>query len=209
MITLYDYAPSPHCVRVRAALALASLAHRKVPIDLDGDQRRPTFRALTPFGTVPVLTDGKAVLAQSYAALLWIGERRPPLLGRGATRARVLTWIAAAATELDPPVRRAYDLAYFEKGGRRHLDGALSALRDVLVQLEATRAHDDAPWVAGKSVTLADVALLPSFWLLADLVDDFAVKLPPRRWPWWTSWYARLRARPEIARVLAEADADT
>jgi glutathione S-transferase len=154
-----------------------------------------------------VLTDGKAVLAQSYAALLWIGERCPHLVGQGATRARVLGWIAAAATELDPPVRRAYDLAYFQKGGRRQLPGALAELRALLLRLETARAGDRQPWAAGKTLTLADVALLPSFWLVADLVDDFAAQLPERRWPWWTSWYARLRARPEIARVLSEADA--
>jgi glutathione S-transferase len=206
MMTLYDYAPSPHCVRVRAALALAGCDYRKVSLTLDGDQRRPAFRALTPFGSVPVLVDGKAVLAQSYAALSWIGECYPQLLGKGPMRARVLSWMAAAATELDPPLRRAYDLAYFQKGGRRHVDGALVELRDVLVRLEAARAGDHQPWVAGKTLTLADVALLPSFWLLADLVDDFGPKLPQRRWPWWTRWYARLRARPEIARVLAETE---
>jgi glutathione S-transferase len=204
MLTLYDFAPSPHCVRVRVALALGGLRYHKVSLQLDGDQRRPAFRKLSPFATVPVLVDGRATLAQSYAALSWIGDRCPRLVGRGPARARVLTWLAVAATELDPPIRRAYDLAFFEPRGRAARDAALDDVRAMLTRLEA--AHGRARWAAGPTPTLADAALFPSFWLLDDLVEDFGAKLPRRRWPRWDDWYRRFRARPEVARVIAEAD---
>jgi hypothetical protein len=55
--------------------------------------------------------------------------------------------------------------------------------------------------------TLADAALLPAFWLLRDLTDDFPRRLPLRRWPRWIAWYERMRARADVAAVLADADA--
>jgi glutathione S-transferase len=197
MLTLYDFPPSPHCVRVRLALSLGGLEYRKVAMRLDGDQKSATFRALSPFGTVPVLVDGKTSIAQSYAALAWIGDRAEALLPRrGAGRARVLAWVAAAATELDPAVRAAYDEAYFaKKRDAKRVAVAVGALRAAMDRLERAREADGrGPYVAGTKPTIADAAVFPSLWLAKD-------------WPRWAEWFARMNARAEVAKVIAEAEA--
>jgi glutathione S-transferase len=211
VLTLYDYAASPNCVRVRLALALASLRHRTVAMTLEGDQDRPAFRALSPLGTVPVLVDGSTAVPESYAALLWIGGKRPALLPRGgARRARVLFWLAVAATEVDPAVRRAYGEAYFTRPrDAKRVAAAARALAAVLDRVEKARASaGSARFVAGSAPTIADAAILPAFWLVRDLAEEAPRVLRMERWPRWSEWYARMTARPEVARVLADADAD-
>jgi glutathione S-transferase len=211
VLTLHDYAASPNCVRVRLALALAQLRHRTVPMTLEGDQDRPAFRALSPLGTVPVLVDGSTAVPESYAALLWIGGKRPSLLPRtGARRARVLFWLAAAATELDPAVKRAYAEAYFTRPrDPKRITAAVRQLAATLDRIEKARAAAPSTrFVAGAAPTIADAAIFPAFWLVRDLAEEAPRVLRMERWPSWQAWYARMTARPEVARVLAEADAD-
>jgi glutathione S-transferase len=205
MLTLHDYPQSPHCVRVRIALQLAGLRYRTIAVDLDGDEKKKRSLELTPFGTIPVLVDGRVVIGQSYAAIQWIGEKKPALLGTGANRALVLSWIAASATEIDPPIRRAYDVAFFAGRKGKVLEEALDDVRDALDRVEKARAR--TRFVAGDRPTIADAAIFPAFWLLQDLADDFARRLPRRRWPRWHAWYQRMLAHPAVAQVIAETEA--
>jgi glutathione S-transferase len=194
---------------VRLALALGGVKHQLVDMKLDGDQRAPKFRALTPFGTTPVLVDGKTVVAQSYAALQWLGDKRPSLLPRtGAARARALTWVAASATELDPAVARAYQAAFFtKKPDSQVVDAALTKVREAVDRLEkALAAQGKSPYLAGRAPTIADAAAFPSFWLLQDLADDFPKRVAMKRWPLSAAWYARMKERDEVKAVLARAE---
>jgi glutathione S-transferase len=211
VITLYDYAASPNCVRVRLALAFAGLRYRKVRMSLEGDQKRPAFRALSPLGTVPVLVDGRTAVPESYAALLWIAGKRPALLPRaGASRARVLFWLAASATEVDPAVSRAYAEAYFTRPrDDRRVAAAVRTIVGVLDRIERARASGGARrYVAASSPTVADAAIFPALWLLRDLAAEAPRVLRFDRWPSWNAWYETMIARPDVAGVLADADAD-
>jgi glutathione S-transferase len=180
---------------------------------LDGDQTRPAFRTVSPLGTVPVLVDGtgskRLVIPESYAALVWLGERHERLLPRiPAARARTLMWLAAAATVVDPPIRRAYDEAFFTtRPARPVLSRAFDEIRDALDRVDRAVARQRQPFLAGASPTIADAGMVPSLWLLADLIDDYPRRLPRKRWPALHAWYDRTRARPDVAAVLAAGDA--
>ena len=69
----------------------------------------PAFLEINPAGKLPVLVDGDAVLTESIAIVLYLGEKYPErgLLptGRGQ-RAEVDRWILFAATELEQPLWR-------------------------------------------------------------------------------------------------------
>jgi glutathione S-transferase len=54
------------------------------------------------------------------------------------------------------------------------------------------------PWATGETFTLADCAALPALFYA-----DYAVKLDA--WPALRAYLDRLKARPSVARVLAEA----
>jgi glutathione S-transferase len=211
VITLYDYAASPNCVRVRLALALAGLCYRRVRMTLEGDQKRQAFRRISPLGTVPVLVDGRTAVPESYAALLWIGGKSPALLPRaGARRGRVLFWLAVSATEIDPVVARAYAEAYFVRPrDERSIATSIRKIVGLLERIEVARATARRErYVAASSPTIADAAVFPALWLLRDLAEEAPRTLRFERWPAWREWYEMMADRPDVAGVLAEAEAD-
>ena len=64
---------APHMV-----LLAADATFEMRTIDLfAGEGRTPAFRQLSPFGTVPVLEDGEAVIPETGAILLHVAERFP------------------------------------------------------------------------------------------------------------------------------------
>ena len=103
---LHDYWRSSASYRVRIALALKSIAHQRVVVDLvAGDQRTPAHLALNPQGLVPALEIDGLVLTQSLAILDYLDETRPapPLLPAApAARARVRAIALAVACEVHP-----------------------------------------------------------------------------------------------------------
>ena len=76
-------------LRARWALEEAGLPYRTRLLE-QGDQDRPEYRALQPFGQVPILEEDGFVLFESGAIVLHIGERSETLLPKdaGAQRPR-------------------------------------------------------------------------------------------------------------------------
>src|ERR1700675_4173940 len=73
-------------LRARWALEEAGLPYRTRLLEV-GDQDKPDYRALQPFGQVPILEADGPVLFESGAIVLHIGERSE-VLGRDRTRTR-------------------------------------------------------------------------------------------------------------------------
>src|SRR3954451_3905016 len=66
-------------LRVRWALEEAGLPYRTHLLE-QGDQDKPEYRALQPFGQVPILDEDGRVLFESGAIVLYIGEPSETLL---------------------------------------------------------------------------------------------------------------------------------
>src|SRR5712692_11942441 len=107
---LYHF-PSPNPQKVTFALSELGLEYEMVPVDLaKGEQRKPEFLAVNPFGRVPVLVDGDLTLPESQAILAYLGEKTGRLWpGSIAGRADALRWLFFLAQELSPPTT---DLAF-------------------------------------------------------------------------------------------------
>src|SRR5262245_47323926 len=91
-------------LRVRWALEEAGLPYR-TRLLAQGDQDGPDYRALQPFGQVPVFEEDGFVLFESGAILLHIGERSEALLPKDPrARARATQWLIAALNSIEPPV---------------------------------------------------------------------------------------------------------
>jgi glutathione S-transferase len=82
-----------------------------VPVDLtNGEQAQPSFRALNPFGRVPVFVDGDLTLWESHAILAYLGEKTGKLWPSDAAgRAQALKWLFFLSQHIPPP---ATDLAF-------------------------------------------------------------------------------------------------
>src|SRR5690348_2760791 len=91
-------------LRVRWALEEARLPY-KVRLLEQGDQNKPEYRALQPFGQVPIFEENGLVLFESGAIVLHIAERSGALLpAEPAARACAVQWLVAALNSVEPAV---------------------------------------------------------------------------------------------------------
>jgi len=103
---LYEYGRS-RSTRCHWMLAELGLEYETVTVDLSkGEQRRPEFLAINPYGKVPVLVDGDAVVTESAAICTWLAERSPDkkLIPPEGTldRAHYYQWTFFCMAELEP-----------------------------------------------------------------------------------------------------------
>jgi glutathione S-transferase len=91
-------------LRVRWALEEAGLPYTTRLLD-QGEGDKPEYRALQPFGQVPIFTEDDFVLFESGAIVLHIGQRSEVLLPKdAAARARATQWLIAALNSIEPSV---------------------------------------------------------------------------------------------------------
>lgn len=89
-------------LRVRWALEEAGLPYRSRLL-VQGDQDKPEYRALQPFGQVPIIEDDGVVLFESGAILLHIGAKSETLLPKDPlAQARATQWLIAALNSVEP-----------------------------------------------------------------------------------------------------------
>jgi len=89
-------------LRARWALEEAGIPYKTRLLAL-GDQDKPDYRALQPFGQVPILQDGDFTLFESGAIVLYIGERSETLLPKDPlARAHATQWLIAALNSIEP-----------------------------------------------------------------------------------------------------------
>src|SRR5262249_61772265 len=101
-------------LRARWALEEAGIPHKTRLLAL-GDQDKPDYRALQPFGQGPILQDGDFTLFESGAIVLYIGERDETLLPKDpVARAHATHWLTAARNSIEPVlmIRALIDLLY-------------------------------------------------------------------------------------------------
>jgi glutathione S-transferase len=101
-------------LRVRWALEEAGLPYRSRLL-AQGDQNKPEYRALQPFGQVPIFEEDGEVLFETGAIVLHIGERSETLLPKEAkARARATQWLIAALNSIEPHIMNVAALMFYE-----------------------------------------------------------------------------------------------
>lgn len=158
-IRLHRFALSGHCHRVELLLSLLELPYETIDVDLaGGEQRRPPFLALNPFGQVPVIEDGTVVVADANAILTYLAQSYAGdrfRLDTPALLAEQQRWFSVAAGPLDEGPATARAMCLFGRAGDRERPRARAhALFRVLDAHLAPR-----PFLLGSALTLADLAL--------------------------------------------------
>jgi len=147
-------------LRVRWALEEAGLPYRTRLLE-QGDQDKPEYRALQPFGQVPILQEGDFVLFESGAIVQYIGERSDALLPKDArARARAIQWLISALNSIEPFVMNValIDLFYAdEQWAKLRRPGAVEF---VLRRLSAlSKSLGDKPFLDGERFTAGDLVM--------------------------------------------------
>ena len=156
---LYTFALSGHAHRAHLFLSLLGLDFELEEVDLArGAQKAPDFLALNPFGQVPVLVDGEAVIADSNAILVYLARRYGndswlPQDALGA--AAVQRWLSVAAGEIASGPATARIINLFKRP--QDPADAIARAHRILGLIDSALAGRS--WIAAAAPTIADVAL--------------------------------------------------
>jgi glutathione S-transferase len=183
-------------LRVRWALEEAGLPYRTRLLE-QGDQDKPDYRALQPFGQVPILEEDGLVLFESGAIVLYIGERSDTLLPQdSAARALAIQWLVAALNSIEPFVMNVVliDLLYAnEEWAKLRRPGALQFLQRRLSQL--SNSLGEKPYLGGNRFTAGDLMMTT---VLRAVNHTDIVARDPRL----TAYIERCTSRPAFRRAL-------
>lgn len=184
-------------LRVRWALEEAGLPYQCRLLE-QGDQDKPEYRAMQPFGQVPILEEDGLVLFESGAIVLHIGARSDSLLPHDpAARARATQWLIAALNSIEPYVMNValIDLFYKdEEWAKLRRPGAVAFVQKRLAAL--SKSLGDKPFLDGQRFTAGDLMMATVLRILhhTDIVSSDA-RL--------AAYVARCTARPAFERALA------
>jgi glutathione S-transferase len=159
-IILHGARLSGHSHRAELMLNLLGLNYEFRQVDLAaGEQRRPEFLRLNPFGTVPVIEDGKIVVADSVAVLVYLARKYDPaqswLPEEPLAAAQVQRWLSVAQGDVFNGPCKARLAKVF--GMSFDHSQAVTVAQRLLKILDAHIAL--SAFFTGATPTLADVAL--------------------------------------------------
>jgi glutathione S-transferase len=196
-IRLHMAARSGHAHRVKLFLTMLELPFEAVEINMAaGDNRKPEFLAISPFGQVPVIEDGDIVLFDSNAILVYLAKRYGDsswLPDDPVGAAAVQRWLSLAAGQIfyGPCVARLVSV-FGAKFDHENAKKIAVALFDVI---EAE--FRDKPFAAGQQPTIADVA---AYAYIAHAPEG-GISLDP--YPNLRNWLRRIEALPRFVPMPA------
>ncbi|MGH7932190.1 MAG: glutathione S-transferase family protein [Candidatus Binataceae bacterium] len=195
---LYDFLPCPFGQKVRIVLAEKGLSYDLVEVDLaQGEQRKPDFLRLNPFGKVPVLVDEDTTIYDSTVILEYLEDEYPeppvlPAVGSSALRAKARLWEDFADTSFTPQVGQLMGEVSKPEAERdpARLQRLQKAVERVLDYLNHELQGQD---YLASQFSIADIGFAPRLLVLRDLGID-----PGLSRNHVDAWIRRLLERPSI-----------
>jgi len=189
-------------LRARWALEEAGLPYQTRLLE-QGDQDKPEYRAMQPFGQVPILEEDGVALFESGAIVLHIGERSETLLPKEAGgRARAMQWLMAALNSIEPFIMNVASIDLFyakEEWAKLRRPGAVDFVRRRLSAL--SQSLGDKAFLDGDRFTAGDLMMTTVLRILnhTDIISaDMRL----------AAYVERCTARPAFKRALAAQIAD-
>jgi glutathione S-transferase len=201
-ISAFDWVPpfargQVRDLRVRWALEEAGLPYRTRLLE-QGDQDKPDYRSLQPFGQVPIFEQDGFVLFETGAIVLHIGEKCDTLLPREpVARARATQWLIAALNSIEPFVMNVAVIDLFYKEQEWAKLRRPSAVQFVERRLAAlSKALGEKSYLDGECFTAGDLMMTTVLRILrhTDIVTS------DQRL---AAYVERCTARPAYQRALA------
>lgn len=199
----------------------------------------PEYLKLNPDGVVPTLVHDGVAIHNSFVIMEYVEDMFPEMPLRPSNpleraKMRLWTWtaddvhhsvitlthsrnLAQPSKALTPTdIERIY--AAMTVPARRErwhrtvthgfdpadIDAALDQISHIMGRLDDALA--DGPWIVGESYSLADIAMLAIVHRLDELTPELVA---PAARPRVADWYRRMRARPQVAKVYTQGEAET
>lgn len=170
-ITLFDYARSSACYRVRIALNLAGLTYDKVPVNLlTGEHKAETHKERNPQGLVPVLAIDGVQLTQSLAIIDYLNASRGLQLlpDDNALRAKIQALAYSLTIDIHPVCNLGvanYAMEISGGGKDARIAWMQHFIRPGLLAFEALLADlFPSPYSAGEQPGLAEICMIPQLY---------------------------------------------
>jgi glutathione S-transferase len=190
MMTLYEFALSGNCHKIRLMLSLLGLDYRSVVVNgSERQQKSVDFLSMNPFGQVPVLTDDDVIVRDSQAILVYLARKygnEQWLPNEATALAEVAAWLSTAANEVSMGPNRLrlhykFGRAINSEESRQTAINLLNILQGRLEKYE---------WLATDHLTIADIAIYPYIALAPE------GRLDLESYPAVTGWVSRIQALP-------------
>ncbi|MBY0569465.1 MAG: glutathione S-transferase family protein [Hyphomonadaceae bacterium] len=182
-------------LRPRWALEEAGLPYQTRLLKM-GEQDTAEYRALQPFGQVPIFQEDGVTLFETGAIVLHIGERSEALLPKDpVARAHATQWVIAALNSIEPFVLQValIDLFYKdEEWAKLRRPGAAEFAQKRLTGL--ANALGDKAYLDGERFTVGDLMMSSVLRILPALTNEHANL---------KAYVERCTARPAFQRALA------
>ncbi|MES1923967.1 glutathione S-transferase family protein [Salinisphaera sp. T31B1] len=175
---------SGNCLKVKWVADHLRLPYDWVPVDiLTGETRSAAFRAINPFGQVPVVefADGHT-LTQSNAIICHLARGSVLVPAEAFERARMLEWLFWEQYSHEPAIAvRRFEKHFMHKADDEIEPRLFERGHLALAHMNTTLTYRD--WLAGGDwITLADIALLAYTRLAHEGGFDLAAYNAIRHW---------------------------
>ena len=190
MISLYEFALSGNCHKVRLMLSLLGQEYRSVLVSgQQKEHKSAEFLSKNPFGQVPVLQDHETIIRDSQAILVYLARTYGVeywLPQAPAAMAEVIAWLSTAANEV---TRGPNALRANHKFGRAINQLEAEIIYDSLLDVLQTQLHQQT-YLVGDQPSIADIAMYPYIALAPEGDVDLS------GYPAVTAWLTRIQALP-------------
>jgi glutathione S-transferase len=202
-LTLYYHPLSSFCWKALIALYDAGAPFEPKLVNLADPADRAAFQAVWPLAKFPVLRDEArgCTVPESTIIIDYLAQHYPAAAGLipadpdTARQVRLLDRLIDSYIHL--PLQQIVSERLRPEGQHDPFGG--DQARNTLRQgYDLIAPMITGPWAMGETFTLADCAALPALYYA-----DYAVALAG--WPALAAYLERLKTRPSVARVLAEA----
>lgn len=203
-LTLYYHPLSSFCWKTLIALYEAGVPFERRQVNLGDPTDLAAFEAVWPLAKFPVLRDNARdkTIPESSIIIDYLARTEPcaaflmPSDPDLAMQARLIDRL------IDAYIHVPFQQVVAERmrpDGQHDSFGVEQARGRIRSGYNAVAPLIAGPWAIGETFTLADCPALPALFYA-----DYAVDLAD--WPALAAYLGRLKARPSVARVLAEAE---
>ncbi len=207
MLKLYSFARVNKGARgnTRDLRVLWTLEEIGLPYEIVGmdhpnhDLDSPAYRALNPFGQIPVIDDDGVVVSESGAILLYLARKTGKLMPRDlAGEAQVLRWSFTALTTIEVPVLTMWFVNMTGGKGSKPSDALQQWAEMRLKQLDGWLS--DRAYIATDEFTVADI-------LMCHVLDAGTPEEMRKAYPNVVAYRARCTGRPAWKKTVEAYEA--
>ncbi len=198
MIKLYDFPMSPRARKARIVLAEKGLQHEKVTVDITkGEQKKPEYLAINPYGKVPALQDDGSNVYESTIIMEYLNDKyaNPSLLPDDpGQRARARVLMHYGDNPYDGALGAIVGQVFFKPKGQADQEVIVKAKQDLNACFERLeRELGSQDYLLGSQFTLADICFVT--W--APLFGPLQVEIPGHC-SRVQAWFKRMQERASV-----------